>query len=74
MIMKNFPYWLKVTIRIILLPCAFILHLIPHLIGLSTNLYRWVRYGGEFIVYRQDDIATMAHIFYELKETRNAKP
>lgn len=68
--MKNI---LKVLIRIILLPCAFILHLIPHIIGLTVNLYRWVKYGGEFITYKGDDRAAMAKIFDQLKKQNNEK-
>lgn len=66
--MANFPYWLKVIIRILLLPCAFILNLVPHVIGIVVNLYRWVRHGGEFITYTQEDTASMAKIFIELKK------
>lgn len=62
---------LKVIIRIILLPCALILHLIPHIIGLTVNLYRWVKYGGEFITYKGDDRAAMAKIYYELKKQQD---
>lgn len=62
---------LKVIIRIILLPCALILHLIPHIIGLTVNLYRWVKYGGEFITYKGDDRAAMSKIFDELKNNKN---
>lgn len=66
--MNKFPYWLKVTIRIILLPSALLLHLVPHIIALVTNLFRWVKYGGEFIAYTQSDQASMAKIFMELKK------
>ena len=57
-----------VAIRVFLLPVAFILHLIPHVTGLIITLYRWVRYGGEFIVYTHDDKPSMAKIFDELKK------
>lgn len=64
----NRPY--MVAIRVLLLPVALILHLIPHITGLIINLYRWVRYGGEFIVYTQDDKPSMAKIFNELKNQK----
>lgn len=59
---------MKIAIRILLLPVWFILQLIPHVIGLTINLYRWVVYGGEFIVYTQDDRPSMGKIFQELKK------
>lgn len=62
------PVWAKIMIRVILLPIAFILHLIPHIIGLVVNLKNWVVYGGEFISYTKDDKASMAKIFNELKK------
>ena len=62
----NRPY--MVAIRVILIPVAFILHLIPHVTGLIITLYRWVRYGGEFIVYTHDDKPSIAKIFDELKK------
>ncbi len=62
------PKWLKITIRVILLPVALILHLIPHIIGITVNMKRWVIYGGEFIVYTQDDVMTMTKIYDELKK------
>jgi len=65
------PNWLKITIRVILLPCALLLHLIPHIIGLVVNLKNWVVYGGEFIAYSNSDKVSMANIFKELK--KNAK-
>ena len=65
--MTNLPYFLKVAIRIILLPCAAILYLIPHIIGYTVNLFRWVKYGGEFITYKGDDRASMGKIYEELK-------
>jgi hypothetical protein len=64
-------YILKVIIRIILLPCALILHLIPHIIGLTVNLYRWVKYGGEFVTYKGDDRAAMSKIYEEIKKQQD---
>jgi len=66
----NRPY--MVAIRVILIPVAFILQLVPHIMGLVINLYRWVKYGGEFIIYNQDDKPSMAKIFNELKKQDNA--
>ena len=64
---------MKIAIRILLLPVGFILQLIPHVIGLTINLYRWVRYGGEFIIYTGDDKASMAKIYTELKKLNEKK-
>jgi len=60
--------WFKITIRIMLLPIAFVLHLIPHIIGITVNMKNWVLYGGEFTVYNQDTQMTMAKIYKELKK------
>lgn len=57
-----------IVIRVLLLPIAFILHLIPHIMGLTITMYRWLVYGGEFIVYNQDDKPSMAKIFDKLKQ------
>jgi len=65
---SKLPYWLKVCIRFLMLPIAAILHLIPHIIAFVTNLYKWVRYGGEFIVYDKDDAATIKDIYNQLKK------
>lgn len=59
---------MKIAVRILLLPIAFLLHLIPHIIGLSVTLYKWVRYGGEFIVYDPTDRASIGRIWEELKK------
>lgn len=64
----------KVIIRVILLPVAFILHLIPHILGMAITLYRWVKYGGEFIVYTQEDKATMYKIFKSIREAEENPP
>ena len=67
--MRNLPQWLKITIRVILLPTAFLLHLVPHIVALITNLKNWVLYGGEFMVSKQkQDFATMDKIYEELKK------
>jgi len=58
----------KIMIRIILLPIALVLHLVPHIIGITVNMKNWVLYGGEFTVYNQDDQMTMAKIYKELKK------
>jgi predicted Zn-dependent protease len=67
----NLPQWIKIIIRIILLPIAFVLHLVPHIIGITVNMKNWVLYGGEFMVYNQDDQMTMTKIYKELKSKTN---
>lgn len=64
------PKWLRITIRVILLPVALIIFIIPHIIGLIVTMCRWIKYGGEMIVYLQDDVPMISRIFYELKEQK----
>ncbi len=67
--MKGLPQWLKITIRVILLPTALLLHLIPHIIALTRNMKNWVLYGGEFMISQQKvDYASMQKIYEELKK------
>jgi len=65
--MQYLPNWVAIIIRIILLPIAAILHLIPHVMGFTASLILWVRYGGEFTIYQKDERVTISKIYDELK-------
>ena len=71
--MTRLPQWIKILIRIILLPIVFAIHIIPYAYSLFYNLYLWVRYGGEFITYRKGDRESIKDIFNELKNQNNDK-
>ena len=66
--LQQLPKWAKIIIRIILLPAAMLLHLIPHLVGYILSLKNWVIYGGEFITYQKNDPAQINDIYELLKE------
>jgi len=66
--MTFLPQWVKIIIRIILLPTAMIIHLIPHIVAYIRNMCFWVAYGGEFIIHSKEDKATISRIYYKLKE------
>ena len=72
--MNVLPNYVKIAIRIILLPIAFVIHLIPHIIGLFVNMYRWVLYGGEFIVYTNKTKQTISDCFEYLNKIKTPQP
>ena len=69
--LQQLPKWLKLIIRIILLPAAMLLHLIPHLVGYVLGLKNWVIYGGEFITYEKNESTIIADIYQKLKDMEN---
>ena len=64
---QQLPVWIRVLIRIILLPIAMVLHIIPHIVGFTISMKNWVLYGGEFITYQKNDPAQIIDIYNLLK-------
>ncbi len=64
------PYLARFTLRLVLLPCAMLLHLIPHVIGWVIGCKNWLIYGGEFITYEKNETATIAEVYDYLKQTK----
>lgn len=67
---KNLEKTGWVIIRLIVLPAAFIIHLLPNIVALCVNLYRFVLHGGEFIVYNSKTRESISDIFKELERQR----
>ena len=69
--LQQLPKWLKLIIRVLLLPAAMLLHFIPHFVGYILGLKNWVINGGEFITYEKNEAATIGDIYQLLKEIQH---
>ena len=65
---QQLPRWAQIVVRLIALPLAAGLHLIPHVIGYFQAVHRFVLYGGEFITYEKNDPATISDIYQSIRD------
>ncbi len=60
----------KFTLRLITCPFVFALIFISHNLFVLKRTYHFLKYGGEYINFEQDERATIQGIFEMLKEIR----
>jgi hypothetical protein len=61
---------IKIIFRVLTLPFIGGLTLVSHLIGWVTNLVRWVRNGGEAIIYTTKDKQSIYNAFNKLNNNQ----
>lgn len=62
---------MKYIKRIIVLPFVLGIVLVAHLIFVAKKAIHFVKYGGEFIQYDQDEYKTISNIYEEIKSQRS---
>ena len=60
----------KFALRLITCPFVFALIFISHNLFVLKRTYHFLKYGGEYINFEQDERATIQSIFEMLKEIR----
>ena len=60
----------KFALRLITWPFVFALIFISHNLFVLKRTYHFLKYGGEYINFEQDERATIQSIFEMLKEIR----
>ena len=60
----------KFGLRLIAFPFVFALLFIAHTSFVLKRTYHFLKYGGEFVSFRQNENATVSDLFNMLKEIR----
>ena len=60
----------KFGLRLIAFPFVFALLFIAHTAFVLKRTYHFLKYGGEFVSFRQNENATVSDLFNMLKEIR----
>lgn len=66
----------KLVLRLLSLPAVALLLLILYIVKYIVHLIQFTRFGGEFLTYGKDEVATIDKIYQKLKEDepRNSDP
>lgn len=71
--MKNKFNKTRLGFRIILFPMMLLVIIVAGIIGTLKQIFNYIWFGGETVIYNKDDRPSIYNIYQELKEQRNEK-
>lgn len=63
----------RCLLRLVVLPFVFGILLVAHLVALFKSIWLFLLYGGEWINYTENEVATIGGIYGELKSRNELK-